>query len=154
MTGVPHCYGLGVVEVLRSTWTAPGRPHNVGRPRDRSVCGGRMFSCLHRASLARMSSDLPSTSRWHTQTPHLSRQSLLLFTHGLLRRAASVAFDGAQINATEADADDGWAVTANRRRKSVVEFLSDPVDAAQTFGPTCMLFHGGVDTHARHRFRS
>jgi hypothetical protein len=93
-----------------------------------------MFACLHEACLAGMASDLPSSSRWHTMSVHAAKQGLLLFTHRLLPRAASVALCGHDSKESKEDDGDGWAATASRRRRAVVDFLAEPAEAVKLFG--------------------
>ena len=71
-----------------------------------------------------------STSKWHTLSPHLAKQSLLLLTLRILPRLIARVYT---VN-PDTDVANGWAVTANRKRRPVVAFLDDLPSACRTYG--------------------
>ncbi len=90
-----------------------------------------MYNLLYEIALKLLSSDLPSASKWDTLSPHLSKQSLLLFTHKILYRLIHRVY---VIGPDNPNSDNGWAVTANRKRRAVLEFLENLPNACTTYG--------------------
>jgi hypothetical protein len=83
---------------------------------------------LFEAYFKGLSVNLPSMNRWFTFGPQIALQAGSFFTHGLLRRVISKAFDKEQANAHGEDGgdDNDYHQHAHRKMVSATEFVNSP----------------------------
>jgi hypothetical protein len=103
----------------------------AGVPHDVDTCAARMTSCMCRAGIDDLGSDLPALNRWHTPSPHLASQTLLLFTHDFARRLAHASY--VVTPDTQLGDADGFHHVSNGRKLAAFEVL-DAEDNPRTWG--------------------
>lgn len=99
---------------------------------NREVAIARMVRVIMEAIFGGLGTNLPSTTRWYTFSPHLARQTAGVLFHSVLPQVARQVLSADP--AAAGDDEDNFHAHANKKKRTAQEFLSEGTQAAETLG--------------------